>query len=40
MVLKEDAMKTTSSVHCFVDDVQLVGFGFFTLSSAGDVDQM
>lgn len=28
MVLKEDTVRTTSTVQCFVDGVQLVGFGF------------
>lgn len=40
MVLREDAMRTTSSVQCFVDDIQLVGFGFFAPSSVGDLNQM
>lgn len=40
MVLKENDMRTTSSVQCFVDEVQLVGFGFFAPSSVGDLNQM
>lgn len=40
MVLKGGGMRTTSSVHCFIDDVQLVDFDFFAPSSAGDLNQM